>query len=409
MSTLESINPLEDRIVQEPSDFNALLRRDAPLYQLPNGIFVISRFEDVQRAVMDTETFSSNLVAVMLSTSGQAEDTQLLDFSGGDSDDLDVLAIADPPKHARHRRVANRAFTMRRVADMTPRIRQLAGTLVDEFVAQGGGDWVTQVAVPLPMNIIVELLGFPMEDVALLKRLSDGAVGTLSGINTEAQMAENAALAGEMMLYLGDRFDEAARSPGDNVLGDLVRASREDSEHFSRDGVIGMLAQLLTAGNESTSSLISSAVLLLLRDEGLQQKLRQQPALVEAFIEETLRLETPFKGHFRLTRKDTEIGGRLLPAGSRVMLLWGSANRDEAEFNDADTVDLEREQLRRHMAFGYGIHQCIGAPLARAESTLAIETLLARTSHVRLAPGNEFRYVPSLLVRALESLRVECA
>jgi cytochrome P450 family 144 len=409
LKSLASYDPLSTGVLDEPADFYTALRQEAPLYRLPNGIYVMSRFDDVQRAVMDTDTYSSNLVAMMMSASGMAEDTQLVQISGGEEQEMDVLAIADPPKHTRHRKVTNRAFTMRRVAAMEPRIRQLAESLMDNFLAQGGGDWIADVAVPLPMTIIVELLGFPPEDTARLKILSDAAVATLSGINTEEQMAENGVKILEMIEYLGVRFDEAAKSPGDNVLGDLVRASLEEDEHFTRDGVVGMLIQLLTAGNESTSSLIGSAMLLLMKEEGLQQQLRDKPELIDAFIEETLRLESPFKGHFRLTRKDTEVGGQFLPAGSNVMLLWGSANRDEAAFDNAERIDLDRETLKKHMAFGYGIHHCIGAPLARAESRIAIETLLGKTHSVRLAQGNDFRYIPSMLIRSLRQLHIDCA
>jgi cytochrome P450 family 144 len=409
LKSLASYDPLSPCVLEEPTSFYTALRHEAPVYRLPNGIYVMSRFDDVQRAVMDTDTYSSNLVAMLMSTSGMTEDAQLVQLSGGEEQNMDVLAIADPPKHTRHRKVTNRAFTMRRVSAMEPRIRQLAESLMDNFLLQGGGDWIADVAVPLPMTIIVELLGFPPEDTARLKILSDAAVATLSGINTEQQMAENGAKILEMMEYVGARFDEAARSPGDNVLGDLVRASLEEGELFTRDGIVGMLIQLLTAGNESTSSLIGSAVLLLMREEGLQQQLRDNPELIDAFIEETLRLESPFKGHFRLTRKDTEVGGLHLPAGSHVMLLWGSANRDEAAFDNAEQIDLNRDVLKKHMAFGYGIHHCIGAPLARAESRIAIETLLEKTQTVRLGQGNDFTYIPSMLIRSLRQLNIECA
>jgi len=407
VTELSALHALDDAVIQEPADFYSALRRDAPLFQLPNGVYVISRFEDVQRATLDTDTFSSNLVAIIMSGSGRAEDSQLLQLSAGEAQPTDVLAIADPPEHTRHRKVTNRAFTLRRVADMEPRIRELADTLVEEFVTSGRTDWIAEVAVPLPMTIIVELLGLPVADIHYLKTLSDSAVATLSGINTEVQMAEHSTRVLELLQYMTDRFDEALRAPGDNVLGDLARASSAESEFFTREGVVGMLLQLLTAGNESTSSLIGSAMLLLLRDDALQRELREKPELIEAFIEESLRLESPFKGHFRITRKDTEVGGVPLPAGSRVMLLWGSANRDEDTFVAAARVDLARQPLRKHMAFGYGIHQCIGAPLARAEARIAIETVLAGTDWLRLAPGNDFRYIPSLLIRGLCALQVE--
>ncbi len=408
MAELASLDALSDAVVQEPADFYTALRRDAPLYRLPNGVYVISRFEDVQRATLDTDTFSSNLVAIIMSGTGRTEDAQLLEISAGAEQPTDVLAIADPPQHTRHRRVTNRAFTPRRVAAIESRIRELAGSLVHGFIERGDGDWVDGVAVPLPMTIIVELMGLPVKDIGYLKTLSDSAVATLSGVNTEAQMAEHSARVLELLQYMGARFDEALRAPGDNVLGDLARATREEGDFFTREGVVGMLLQLLTAGNESTSSLIGSAMLLLLRDDTLQRRLRDDPALVEAFIEETLRLESPFKGHFRITRRDTEVGGLPLPAGSRVMLLWGCANRDEDAFDAAARVDLSRQHPRRHMAFGYGIHQCIGAPLARAEARIAIETILEQSAWLRLAPGNDFSYIPSLLVRGLRELRIAC-
>lgn len=408
MSRLTRFDPLGDAVVQEPADFYAALRAEAPLFQLPNGVHVISRFEDVKRATLDTDTFSSNLVAIIMSGSGRAEDSQVLELSSGREQPTDVLAIADPPQHTRHRKVTNRAFTPRRVAAFEPRIRELADSLVEDYVSRGGGDWVADVAVPLPMTIIVELLGLPPGDTGYLKDLSDAAVATLSGINTEAQMLEHSIKVQEMLRYMGQRFDEAVLAPGDSVLGDLAVAAQEEGEFFTREGVMGMLLQLLTAGNESTASLIGSAMLLLLRDDALQRRLRDDPLLIEAFIEETLRLESPFKGHFRITRKDTQVGGVPLAAGSRVMLLWGSANRDETAFDDPPRVDLSRQPLRTHMAFGYGIHQCIGAPLARAEARIAIETVLARTDWLRLAPGNDFAYIPSLLVRGLRELRVAC-
>jgi cytochrome P450 len=406
--SLKRFDPLGEAVIQEPADFYTALRDEAPLFRMPNGIYVISRFEDVQRATLDTETFSSNLVAIITSASGRAEDSQVLEVSSGEEQPTDVLAIADPPQHTRHRKVTNRAFTLRRVAAMESRIQELADSLVDAHVARGGGDWVADVAVPLPMTIIVELLGLPVADTDYLKVLSDSAVATLSGINTEEQMAEHSVNVLEMLQYMAAHFDEAVQAPGDNVLGDLARAMREEGDFFTREGVVGMLLQLLTAGNESTSSLVGSAMLLMLRDDALQNRLREEPGLVEAFIEETLRLESPFKGHFRITRKDTEVGGVPLPAGSRVMLLWGSANRDEGAFENAPRVDLSRQPLRKHMAFGYGIHQCIGAPLARAEARIAIETILARTDWLRLAPGNDFAYIPSLLVRGLRELNVDC-
>lgn len=174
---------------------------------------------------------------------------------------------------------------------------------------------------------------------------------------------------------------------------------------MSRGELISIIAQLITAGNETTTSLIGTAVMRMLRTEGMQQTLREQPEKIPAFIEETVRLDTPLKGHFRLVKKDTEVAGQPLPSGSRVMLLWASANRDDREYPAADQFDLDRfSKPSVHFSFGYGIHHCLGAPLGRAETRIALETLLARTKHIELGPDNDFHHVPSLLVRSLRKL-----
>ena len=186
-----------------------------------------------------------------------------------------------------------------------------------------------------------------------------------------------------------------------------MRAS-DGSEALTREEVIAILLQLLTAGNETTTSLIGSALLLLLENPDVEARIRADDALLDPFIEEVLRLETPLHGHFRLVRRDTEVAGVPLPQGSRVMLLWGAANRDGDEFPNPDAIDLTRRNAKAHLAFGLGIHHCIGAALARLEARVTLETLLARTSELRRADG-KIAHVPSLLVRSLASLPVELA
>lgn len=408
-ASLKDFDLFHPDTIENPYPFFAALRREAPLYELPNGAYyLISRFEDVQKAVMDTETYSSNLVAVLTQNTG-AQNAELVQLSGGDAQASDVLAIADPPRHTRQRKVSNRAFTMRRVAAMESRIRNLAESLIQRFDRNQPVDWVAQFAVPLPMTIIIELLGFPTKDMAQLKTLSDSSVALLSGINSEEQLAYHAGKIGELFQYLSAHFDQALLAPPDNVLGNLVTAFRDEPEHFSRDEVVSILLQLLTAGNETTTSLIGSALMLLLREPGLQDRLRAQPELIPNFIEEALRLESPFHGHFRQTLRDTTVSGQHLPAGSRVMLLWAGANRDEERFADANMIELERERPKQHLAFGYGIHHCIGAALARMEAEVAIQTVLQAGGKLRLNEHNHFRHTPSLFIRSLSELWIDLA
>src|SRR5215831_10183819 len=382
MTALADLDPFRPDVVQEPHAFYAALRREAPLYRLPNGAYyLISRYRDVRDAAMNPEVYSSNLVAVLLQG---LEQPDLLALEGSATGSADALAIADPPVHARQRALSNKAFSMRRVAALEPAVRALAETLVGAILPQGGArwnsaDWMREVAVPLPMTIIAGLIGLPSEDIPQLKRWSDAAVSLLSGVNTPAQLAESARQAGELAAYFSQQVDEAALAPKDDLLGELVRACR-GSEALTREEVVSILLQILTAGNESTTSLIGSALLLLLENPQVEKRIRADRTLLEPFIEEVLRLESPFHGHFRVVRRDTEVAGEPLPKGSRVMLLWGAANRDGDEFPNPDAIDLARPNGRAHLAFGFGIHHCIGAALARLETRVALETLLARTS-----------------------------
>src|SRR5262245_31201427 len=410
MRALADFDPFHPDVVQEPHAFYAALRREAPLYRLPNGAYsLISRYRDVRDAAMNPEVYSSNLVAVLLQGLAQPE---LLALDGAGTRSGDALAIADPPVHARQRKLSNKAFSMRRVAALEAAIRALAEGRVGAILPQGGArwssaDWMREVAVPLPMIVIAGLIGLPSEDIPQLKRWSDASVALLSGVNTPAQLAEHARQVGELIAYFGRCVEEAALAPKDDVLGDLVR-SCQGSEALTRDEVVSILLQLLTAGNESTTSLIGSAVRLLLENPQVEEQVRDDRSLLEPFIEEALRLESPFHGHFRLVRRDTEVAGEPLPAGSRVMLLWGAANRDGDEFPSPDEIDLGRRNAKAHLAFGIGIHHCIGAALARLETRVVLETLFARTSALRRVDG-KIAYVPSLLVRCPAALPVELA
>ena len=417
MKILAGIDPFHPDVVQEPHAFYAALRREAPLYRLPNGAYsLISRYRDVRDAAMNTEVYSSNLVAVLFQG---AEQPELMAIEGG-TGAVDTLAIADPPVHGRQRKLSNRAFSVQRVAALEPAIRALAESLIGAILPRGGArwssaDWMREVAVPLPMTVIAGLIGLPSEDIPQLKRWSDAAVGLLSGLNTPAQLAEHVGQVSELLAYFNRRVDEAAiaatspaaRALKDDVMGDLLRTC-EGSEALTREEVVGILLQILTAGNESTTSLIGSALRLLLDNPGIEERIRADRSLLEPFIEETLRLESPFRGHFRLVRRDTEVAGEPLPKGSRVMLLWGAANRDQDEFPNADAIDLARPNGRAHLGFGFGIHHCIGAALARLETRVALETLLGRTTALRRS-GGEIAYVPSLLVRCLAALPIELA
>jgi cytochrome P450 len=411
MRQIMDFDPFSLDVVREPHAFYAALRRDAPLYRPANGAYyLISRYRDVRDAALNPEVYSSNLVAVLFQGMSQPE---LLTIDGAGAGAVDALAIADPPAHGRQRKLANGAVSVRRVAALEPAVRALAEELIGAILPTGAtswraAEWMSAVAVPLPMTVIAGLIGLPSADIPQLKRWSDASVSLLSGMNTPEQLAEQVRQVSELMAYFRERVDAALPAPQDDLLGDLVRACSAADDALTRDEVVSILLQILTAGNESTTSLIGSALRLLLEHPDIEARIRADGALLEPFIEEALRLETPFHGHFRLVRRDTAVAGLPLPAGSRVMLLWGAANRDPDEFADPDAIDLARRNGRSHLGFGFGIHHCIGAALARLETRVVLETLLARTGGLRRGAG-AVTHVPSMLVRCLAALPIELA
>jgi hypothetical protein len=354
---------------------------------------------------MSPETYSSNLVAVLFSREDSGPEVVRLSSHGPKP--VDVLATVDAPSHTRQRKLVNPAFAPRRVAALEPAVRQLAQELIEPLARRGRTDWMEELARPLTMTLIADLLGLPRADIPRLRSWSNDGSSILSGINTAQELARYGRSVMEFNRYLAARFDDASGDPRDDVLGTLVRATTAWNEALSTDEVVAILLQLVIAGNESTASLIGSAARLLLEHPQLEARLRRDPSLIPSFIEEALRLESPFQAHFRLVQSDTKLADVMLPAGSQLMLLWGSGNRDERVFSRPDEVDLERESLRAHLGFGMGIHHCIGAALARLEARVALETLLVSTKTIRMDPAHPIRHRPSVHMRQLEGLPLE--
>lgn len=405
MSTPDDHDPFSPDTIASPWEFYAALREHAPVYPLEQtGYSLVSRYDDCRAAALDTDTFSSNLVAMVVGLTGQAP--ALLEVSPATTRPVDVLAIADEPVHARQRKVANSAMTPRRVAAMEDGLRGLAGQLVETFIAHDSSDdWMQAVANEMPVQVVCRLLGLPLEDRVQLRSWANDGSALLSGVLNDEQLARYAASVMKLNAYLADAFRAARDSPGDNVLGVLARATREDEDFLSEDEVVAILLQLLSAGSESTAGLLGSAALLLARDPQLQQALRADPSAIPDFIEETLRLESPFQGHFRLATRDCRLGDVEIASGTRLMLLWGSANRDPSQFADPDRLRPGRDNASAHLAFGLGIHHCIGAALARMETRVALEELLARTRSFELADQDQTpSYLPSVMIRRLGRL-----
>ncbi|MBW2401724.1 MAG: cytochrome P450, partial [Deltaproteobacteria bacterium] len=339
-----------------------------------------------------------NLTGTLMT--GPAGEPQVFDLASLGSP-VDAIANADEPSHTVHRRLILPHVTPKAIASLETTLREWAIELIDPLVEAGGGDWVGRVANPLPTRAMALLVGLPLEDVDRLLVWAMAGTEVLAGTTTTERMGLAMAEAGQMAAYLAEKLRHAMAAPEDQpapgVIGGLARGVSEGL--ISESDGASILVVLAGAGGESTSSLTGSAARILAEQPELQQQLRANPRLIPEFVEEVLRLESSFRGHYRHVKRDTRLGGVELPQGSRILLLWAAVNRDPEIFDNPDYIDIDRPGLREHLAFGRGTHFCVGARLARLEARVILEELLERTRSFQLDPLHPPSYVSSIFVR----------
>jgi cytochrome P450 len=407
---LAAYSPFGDETLQDPYPFFAALREHAPVLLMPRvGYYTVARYEDIVSVAMDTDSFSSNLVSILIAG---PDGPSMVEPPSGGGGIVDVLALQDPPAHGPQRKLTHSAITARFVRTLEARIGEMASDLLAASLSGAGGstcevEWMEAYSKRLPMKVALDLVGFPREDWAEVKASCDHAVALLSGMNTAEEFRHHAAGSAGLFKYVRDHVDEARHAPlRDDLTGTLLQAAGGDGdESLTEDEVVSIIAQILIAGNDSSASLMGNALLRVAGDPALEQELRANPRRIPHFIEEVLRLEPPFHGHFRQAKTDTEVAGVKLARGSRLMLLWGSGNRDERQFRNPDVLDIDRQNMQSHLAFGHGVHHCLGASIARLEARITFEELFNRTSSIEAAETG-VRYVPSVFVRTPERVSV---
>ncbi|MFJ4964749.1 cytochrome P450 [Streptomyces sp. NPDC088729] len=313
------------------------------------------------------------------------------------------LLDLEAPDHPRIRRLVSKAFTPRTVERLAPTVRRLACELVDAFVEQGGGDLLAAVAEPLPVAVIAEMLGVPEADRALLRPWSSAICGMFE-LNPSEETAEAAVRASiDFSAYLRELIAERRTSPGDDLVSALI-AAHDDGERLSEQEMISTCVLLLNAGHEATVNTTVNGWRTLFHHPDRLAALRADPTLLPTAIEELLRFDTPLQMFERWVLDDIEIDGTVIPRGSEVALLFGSANRDPERFARPDTLDLSRSD-NPHITFGAGIHYCLGAPLARLELSASFDELLRKAPGMRMTAEPEWQ--PGYVIRGLKELRVE--
>ena len=353
-------NPLAPETVENPYAFYRAMREHAPVYQVPGaGFFIISRYADIMSALNDEELFSSRQPpGVNINLPPEVAEIYAQGYPP-----VDTLLTNDPPAHTRYRVLVTKAFSARRVATLEPKVREIALELVDRFAREGKVELMDQFAVGLPLTVIADALGVPREDMDKFKRWSDDSVAPLGGMILAERQIECTRSIVEFQHYFAARLEERRSAPRDDLLTDLLNARLEGTKPLDTGEMLSILQQLLVAGNETTTNLIGSAMMLLLQHPDQMHTLANDPSLTANFIEEALRMESPVQGLFRVTKADAELGGTVIPKMSRIVVMYASGNRDDAQFPGADRFDLRRANAKTHLAFGQGIHFCIGAAL----------------------------------------------
>ncbi|GLZ45383.1 cytochrome P450 [Actinomycetospora sp. NBRC 106375] len=389
--------------IADPDAAAAVLRTHDPVHWSPrHRAWLVTRYDDVVAAFRNPALSSDRVRPVMEKGPSDDPSQRILGLIS------DWMVVTDPPAHTRLRRLSGAAFKQQQIAAMEERIQALVDELVDAFLAERGTDLVAGVAYPLPAIVIAEMLGAPPADRDRFREWSDELALVAFGAGGDARPDRHArALRGleEMAAYFRELVGRRRRDPGGDMLSAMIAGGSEGSQGdaLSDDELVGMCALLLFAGHETTTNAIANAIRLLTADPGLRDRLRDDPALVNPAVEESLRLVGPIKVLVRWVVADHELRGRTIREGERVYLLLPGANRDPERFPHPDTVDLARERAT-HVAFGRGIHACIGAQLARIETRIAVGTLLRRLPGLRVAGDPE--YLPTIASRAQTSLPV---
>lgn len=392
----------DDAFIQDPYPLYEQMVGSGPVHAIgDSGFHAVCSWEAVNDVIARPDDFSSNLTATMTYHDGKVGAFVMGELGG----EMQALATADDPAHAAHRKLLVPQLSVRRIKALEPLIDETTDRLWDEGAQGGRIEWMSAVANRLPMMIVARLIGVPDVDVDQLVQWGCASTQVVEGLvgPDELAAAGNAVL--ELSAYINEHFQRAAADPRDNLLG--VLATARAANQLSEIAALAMMITLFSAGGESTASLIGSAAHVLASRPDVQHQVRENPELLGAFLEEVLRYEPPFRGHYRHVVRDTTLSGVHLEAGTRLVLLWGAANRDPAHFEAPDEFRLDRPKGQGHLSFGKGAHFCVGAALARLEAGIVIGHLLEQTSTFNAADNG--RWLPSLLVRRLERLELDVA
>jgi cytochrome P450 family 150 subfamily A5 len=407
-----------NELVEDPYPYFDWLRDQCPVRREPSqGVYMVTGYDEACAVYTDTDTFSScnSVTGPFPGFPVPLEGDDVSDLIDEHRNELpfsDQLTTMDPPMHRDHRHLVMRQLTPRRLKENEEFVWRLADRQIDEFMQRDDGEFISGYANPFTLFVIADLLGVPEEEhaefrTALARRPHDGAVGS-----TKDSLSLNP------LEWLYDRFsryiEDRRLEPRQDVLTALATTTFPDGELPEVIDVVRVAANVFAAGQETTVRLLGTTLQLIAEDPGLQRLLRERPELIANFVEESLRIESPVKGDFRLARRRASVAGVDIPAGATLMVVNGAANRDPGHFEDPEAFLVDRSNAREHLAFGRGVHSCPGGSLARMETRVSIERLLDRTEQIGIseahhgpADDRRYQYMPTYILRGLTRLHLD--
>ena len=404
---IEDFSLLDPSVQSNPRPFYALLHAQCPVYRMPEtGIYVVTRYDDVRAALRNTDDFSSDVDANS-GVNGQryAVHEQVLKERGWEH--VQTLQRTDPPLHGRYRRLLDQVFNIKRVNDLIPHIEEVSNSLIDAFIDKGECEFVSAFALPLPGIVIAEQLGLNRDNISTFKKWADSILAPAMMPMSEAELRAVAEIELEMQHFLADVFEDRKKQPKPDLISALVHARCEGEEPLSMHELQSLMHQLISGGYDTTISALSNGLWLLLRFPDQMAKLRARPELIKGFIEEALRYESPVQGLVRRTTREIEIGGTAIPKNATVIVRYGAANHDPEKFECPHQFDIERRNSAAHMAFGNGVHFCVGRLLAKQELLTGFTTLFQRLDDIELSrPLPDPPHLPSLLLHPMQELYI---
>jgi cytochrome P450 len=408
-------NPMTSPHREDPHLFYRAARERPVTFSPSVGAYMVTRYADLITVLDDPETFSSKAALPMI-YDNPPEVTAVLREEN--VPETTMVVNEDEPAHVRFRRVFDAGFTGARVRAMVPLMRDRAGSLIDGFTGDGDGDGagavsgrradlVAEYAIPFVQAVISAVIGFPAEDTAQIQAWTDDVNMLWNMLAPVQARVESARRMADYTRYLQALIDDRRAHPREDLISDLVHGANGYPgvpDEYVHNMIRGAAR---VAGFDTTRDAITATVLIMLQNPGVRDRVMADPArIIPRLTEEALRRDAPHRGLFRITTREVEVGGSTLPAGAPMLLLFGSGNRDETVFPNPDHADLDRPNVRDHLAFGRGLHSCPGAPMARAEIRVALETLIRKLPGLRLADSYQPVYIASYFFRGLESLDV---